>query len=231
MTGLVAASGKKIMRILLAEDDTALAHQIWAELEDSGFTVDHVATGEDAAHFGEVEAYSAIVLDLGLPILDGVSVLRRWRAGGIATPVIILTARSGWRDKVDGLNAGGDDYLGKPFQMDELIARLRALVRRANGVPQTILTHRDIELDTIARTVRTADGLVKVTSHELKLLTILMMNPCQLHRKVDLAEGLYGYFEERDSNTVEVFVARLRKKLGADIIETERGLGYRLGEA
>lgn len=217
------------MRVLLAEDEAVLAGQIRDFLSSKGFTVDWVENGEDAQHLGQEERFDVTILDLGLPLVDGATVLRSWRENGVLTPVLILTARSGWRDRVDGLNAGADDYIGKPFQMDELLARLRALIRRANGRAQPVLKHGSVEYDTVAGTV-TRNGIpVKLTAIELKLIGALMMQPQKVHSKAALAETLYGYFEERDSNTIEVFVRRLRSKLGAQIITTERGLGYRLG--
>ncbi|MEL6641152.1 MAG: response regulator transcription factor [Pseudomonadota bacterium] len=219
------------MRILLAEDEAALAKQTQEFLSTEGFTVDHVENGEDALHLGQEERFDLIILDLGLPLIDGVTILKDWRDNGVMTPVLILTARAGWRDRVVGLNAGGDDYIGKPFHMDELLARVRALVRRANGQAQTVLKHGTVEYDTVAGAVTHDGNGVKLTAHELKLMGVMMMQPTRVHSKAELAETLYGYFEERDSNTIEVFVRRLRSKLGANIITTERGLGYRLGPA
>lgn len=217
------------MRILLVEDEEALVAQIEQALGKAGFTVDVAMDGYDARHLGSEERYDAIVLDLGLPSVDGVTILRSWRAAEVSTPVLILTARGGWRDRVDGLNAGGDDYLGKPFHMEELIARLRALIRRSNGTTQSILRAGDIELDTVTGMVTQNGTSVTLTAHEFKLLSILMMRHSEVHGKAALAEAIYGVYEDRESNTIEVFVARLRKKLRADIIETVRGRGYRLG--
>ncbi|GMG83905.1 response regulator transcription factor [Paralimibaculum aggregatum] len=216
------------MRVLLVDDEADLAEQVRAALEDAGITVDLAGDGEDAQHLGATECYACIVLDLGLPRLDGVSVLRSWRAEGIATPVLILTARSSWQQRVEGLNAGGDDYLTKPFHIEELIARIRALVRRSAGAADPVLRAGDIELDTVAMSVRAAGLPVSLTAHELKVLLTLMLQPGQVHGKADLAAAVYGYFEERDSNTIEAFVGRLRRKLGAGAIETVRGLGYRI---
>ena len=214
------------MRLLLVEDEAELVRQITTALEAEGFTVDSAMNGEDGQHLGETEAYDAVVLDLGLPIMDGVSVLRAWRRAGITVPVIILTARGGWQDRVDGLNAGGDDYLAKPFHMEELIARLRALMRRANGAADNVLRVGEIEMDIAAKRVISAGRQVQLTANEFKLLEVMMMRPDQVHSKADLAEMIYGYFEDRDSNTIEVFVGRLRRKLGSDMIRTVRGLGY-----
>lgn len=217
------------MRILLVEDEAALAAQIIPALTTDGFTVDHAGNGEDGQHLGETETYDAIVLDLGLPIVDGVSVLRAWREQNVLTPVIILTARGGWQDRVDGLNAGGDDYLAKPFHMQELTARLNALIRRSSGKAASVLRAGDVELNTVSKSVTHAGRSVVLTAHEYKILAALMMRPDHVHKKTDLAEMVYGLFEDRDSNTIEVFVARLRRKLGADLIKTVRGLGYRIG--
>ncbi len=217
------------MRILLAEDETALASQIKDFLSGHGFTVDCAENGEDAEHLGLEERFDAVILDLGLPLVDGATILRNWRENGVLTPVLILTARSGWRDRVEGLNAGGDDYLGKPFHMDELLARVRALIRRSNGRAQSLIKHGSVEFNSVGGTVTLSGRPVKMTAHELKLLATLMMQPQKTHSKAELSETLYGYFEERDSNTIEVFVRRLRNKLGSDFIKTERGLGYKLG--
>lgn len=217
------------MRILLVEDEAALTRQISAALGDVGFTVDTARDGEEGAHLGRTETYHAIVLDLGLPRIDGVSVLRGYRDAGVLTPVLILTARARWQDRVDGLNAGGDDYLSKPFHMEELVARLRALIRRANGIAAAVLRAGPVELNTVTNAVTRDGRTVSLTATEFKLLSVLMMHPEQVHNKVDLAEQIYGLFEDRDSNTIEVFVARLRRKLGASLVQTVRGLGYRIG--
>ncbi|MEM7188130.1 MAG: response regulator transcription factor [Pseudomonadota bacterium] len=216
------------MRVLVIEDDAALCAQIETALGHAGFTVDPASNGEDGQHLGETESYDAAVLDLGLPIVDGISVLKAWRSAGVRIPVLILTARGGWQDRVVGLNAGGDDYLGKPFHMEELIARLRALIRRSSGQADAVLRRGGIELNTVAKSV-TLDGTsVPLTANEFKILEAMMLRPDHVHRKADLAEMIYGMFEERDSNTIEVFIGRLRRKLGADSISTFRGLGYRL---
>ena len=216
------------MRVLVVEDDAVLSDQITAALGQAGFTVDPAGDGEDGQHLGETESYDAIVLDLGLPVVDGVTVLRAWRAAGIATPVLILTARGGWQDRVNGLNAGGDDYLGKPFHMEELVARLRALIRRSSGNADAVLRGAGIELNTVSKTVTKGVQAIALTANEFKILEALMLRPDHVHKKADLAEMIYGMFEERDSNTIEVFVGRLRRKLGAQAIRTVRGLGYRL---
>jgi len=215
--------------VLLVEDEAALAKQTSDALIEAGFTVDMAHDGEVGCHLGQTESFHAIVLDLGLPQLDGVSVLRSWRRAGIRTPVLILTARGGWQDRVDGLNAGGDDYLGKPFHMEELIARLRALIRRAGGFAEAVLRAGSVELNTLTNTVTNDGQTVIVTATEFKILAAMMMRPGHVHNKPDLAEMVYGLFEDRDSNTIEVFIARLRRKLGPDLIKTVRGLGYSIG--
>lgn len=214
------------MKILLVEDEAPLARQIEAELQREGFTVDHAGNGEDGAFLGASERYDAIILDLGLPARDGASVLREWRENDLPTPVLILTARGSWQDRVDGLNAGGDDYLVKPFRLEELVARLRALIRRSAGVSGPLLRHADVVLNPQTGKVYKDDEPVVLTGKELKLLTALMLRPSEIHSKTVLSETIYGYYEDRDSNTVEVFVARLRQKLGGDLIRTIRGRGY-----
>ncbi len=218
------------MRMLVVEDEPALARQVASALQENGFTVDLAADGEDGQHFGATENYDAVVLDLGLPVLDGVSVLRAWRDEGLAVPVLILTARGSWQDRVNGLNAGGDDYLVKPFHMEELIARVRALIRRSSGLADSVLSAGCVELNTVSGTVTHDGEAIRLTANEFKVLSTLMMRPTQVHKKTDLAEMVYGMNEDRDSNTIEVFVARLRRKLGADVIQTVRGLGYRIAE-
>ncbi len=217
------------MRILLVEDEIDLAKQIARALEVVGFTVDLADNGEDGRHLGITENYAAVVLDLGLPVVDGVTILRDWRREGLATPVLILTARGGWQDRVAGLNGGGDDYLTKPFHMEELIARIRALVRRAGGQPDSLLRAGDVELDIVSRAVTKDGTAVDLTANEFKVLATLMLQPAEVHSKTNLAETVYGLCDGRDSNTIEVFVARLRRKLGADLVETVRGHGYRIG--
>ncbi len=219
------------MRLLLIEDERRVAVQIVEALEAERFTVDTASDGEDGYHLGATEIYRAIVLDLSLPRLDGVSVLRAWRREGLATPVLLLTARNRWQDRVEGLNSGGDDYLGKPFRMEELIARINALIRRAGGAASPVASVGAITLDPQARRVTRDGRAVTLTAHEYKVFATLIQAPDTVHSKADLAEIVYGLHDERDSNTIEVFVARLRRKLGPASIETVRGLGYRLGPA
>ncbi|MFA7606030.1 MAG: response regulator transcription factor [Rhodocyclaceae bacterium] len=216
------------MRILVVEDEPRLATQLHGALEAAGYAVDAASNGRDALHLGEQEPYDAVVLDLGLPLLDGLSVLRRWRSGGRNMPVLILTARDAWHEKVDGIDAGADDYLTKPFHMEELLARLRALIRRAAGQASAEILCGAVVLDT-RRGLVTVDGLaVTLTSHEYRLLSYLMHRPGQIVSRGELVEHLYAQDFDRDSNTIEVFIGRLRKKLPPGLIETVRGLGYRL---
>lgn len=218
------------MRLLLAEDDPDLARSLRLSLAEAGYAVDLARDGEEAAFLGETEPYDLVVLDLGLPRLDGVSVLKRWRAAGMAAPVLILTARDGWAEKVAGFDAGGDDYLTKPFNTAELLARLRALLRRAAGRASASLACGDLVLDPGAAQVTLAGTPVRLTSLEYRLLHYLMLHAGRVVSRTDLVEHLYDQDFDRDSNTMEVIVARLRKKLGAKRILTLRGLGYRLAD-
>jgi len=216
------------VKVLLVEDEPTLARQLTQSLQQAGYAVDAVADGRQAWFQGSVERYDAIVLDLGLPQLDGLSVLQRWRAEGVQAPVLILTARDAWHDKVAGIDAGADDYLTKPFHTEELLARLRALIRRAHGAAAPVLRCGDLELDTRSQRASAGGQPLTLTAQELRLLTYLMHRAEQVVPRTELAEHLYGSDGERDSNTIEVFVARLRRKLPAGSIETVRGLGYRL---
>ncbi|MCC6869927.1 MAG: response regulator transcription factor [Burkholderiales bacterium] len=216
------------MRVLVVEDDPTLLVQLGAALGNAGYAVDEAADGRDGLHLGLTEPYDAIVLDLGLPVLDGLTVLQRWRQQGRTTPVLILTARDGWHEKVAGIDAGADDYLTKPFHTEELLARLRALVRRSHGLASPLLRCGDVTLDTRAGTVTLAGATVSLTAHEYRLLAYLMHRAGQVVSRSELVEHLYAQDFDRDSNTIEVFVGRLRRKLGAERIETVRGLGYRL---
>ena len=218
------------MKILLIEDEAGLVQQIESELVREGFTVDLAANGEDGSFLGGNERYDAVVLDLGLPLKDGVTILREWRAEGMTTPVLILTARGAWQDRVEGLNSGGDDYLVKPFQMEELVARLRALIRRSVGVASAELQFGSVSLNTESGRVHHSDRSIELTGNELKLLVAMMLRPDKVHSKAELAEKIYGYNEERDSNTVEVYIARLRQKIDRLFIRTIRGRGYTIGK-
>jgi two-component system, OmpR family, response regulator len=216
------------MRVLVVEDSAPLATQLRAALGGAGFAVDHASDGEEALFLGETEPYDAVVLDLGLPKLDGLSVLRRWRAAGRRVPVLVLTARDAWTEKVEGLNAGADDYLAKPFVMAELIARVKALIRRAHGIAATEIVLGPLRVDTAARAVTLAGVPHRLTALEYGLLAYLAHHAGRPVSKTELTEHLYAQDFDRDSNTLEVVVARLRKKLGAALIETVRGQGYRL---
>lgn len=216
------------MRILVVEDEPTLCAQLAQAIEHAGHTVETATDGSIARYLGEIEDFDAVVLDLGLPVVDGLSVLRHWRFLGRNMPVLILTARNAWHEKVTGMDAGADDYLAKPFHMEELLARLRALLRRLSSHSSAQWQCGSILLDTRQATV-TADGLpLSLTSHEFKLLSLLMQRSGEVLSRTELAEHIYPQDSERDSNTIEVFVARLRKKLPAGSIETVRGLGYRL---
>lgn len=216
------------MRLLVVEDDKDLNRQIVSALSQAGYAVDRAFDGEEGWFLGDTEPYDAVILDLGLPKKDGVSVLSEWRRAGHAMPVLILTARDRWSDKVQGFDAGADDYVTKPFHIEEILARLRALLRRAAGHATSELWCGPVRLDTRAARV-SVDGVeVKLTSHEYRLLAYLMHHAGRTVSRGELVEHLYEQDFDRDSNTIEVFVGRLRKKLGVDIIQTVRGLGYRL---
>lgn len=216
------------MRILLVEDDPTLRAQLRTGLHEAGYAVDEADNGRDAHFLGDTEAFDAVVLDLGLPVLDGLSVLKRWRGAGRGVPVLILTARDNWSEKVAGIDAGADDYLTKPFHMEELLARLRALIRRASGLASPLLVCGELALDTRSGRVTLQGQTVALTSHEYKVLEYLMHRPGAVVSRTELTEHIYAQDFERDSNTIEVFVGRLRKKLPPALIETVRGLGYRL---
>jgi two-component system OmpR family response regulator len=216
------------LRILLVEDDPDLSRQLKLALTDAGYAVDHAADGEEAAFLGETEPYDAVVLDLGLPKIDGASVLEGWRRSKVVTPVLILTARGSWSEKVAGFDAGADDYLTKPFHTEELLARLRALVRRSAGHAAPSLSCGALRLDPRAARASVGGEPVRLTSLEYRMLHYLMMHQGRVISRTELVEHLYDQDFDRDSNTIEVFVGRLRKKIGPDRVETVRGLGYRL---
>ena len=216
------------MRLLVVEDSPDLAQQLRAALAEAGFAVDLAMDGEEGLHLGSNEPYDAVVLDLGLPRLDGLSVLRRWREADRAMPVILLTARDSWTEKVAGLNAGADDYLAKPFVMAELIARLNALIRRAVGVAKPELVFGEVRVDTAARTVMRKGAAVRLTAMEYGMLAYLALNAGRPISKTELTEHLYAQDFDRDSNTLEVIAGRIRRKLGDGLIETIRGQGYRM---
>ena len=216
------------MRVLIVEDEPTIASQLAAALGQAGYAVDCADNGVDALALGGSEPVDAVILDLGLPRIDGLTVLKKWRAAGRTMPVLILTARDNWHEKVAGIDAGADDYLAKPFHMEELLARLRALIRRAGGHASAELACGELRLDTRAGRVSVGGVPLTLTSHEYRVLDYLMHHPGQLVSRSDLIEHIYAQDFDRDSNTVEVFIARLRKKLPEGAIETVRGLGYRL---
>jgi two-component system OmpR family response regulator len=218
------------MRVLLVEDEPVLAKQLRVALSEAGYAVDVAYNGQDGLHLGREEPFDAIILDLGLPLLDGLSVLKTWRKEGLGTPVIILTARDSWAEKVSGIDAGADDYLAKPFHIEELLARLRGVIRRSTGQAAPVLRWREVAFDTVAGRVWNDARPLSLTSHEFKLLSWLMHHPHEVASRTTLSEHMYGGNDDPDSNTIEVFVARLRKKLPRGMIETVRGLGYRLGD-
>lgn len=218
------------MRVLVVEDDIDLNRQLVSAMIDAGYAVDTALDGEDGFHLGDTEPYDLAILDIGLPNMDGISVLEEWRRAGRNMPVILLTARDRWSDKVAGMDAGADDYVAKPFHMEELLARVRAQVRRAAGHARSEIECGPVRLDTRSARV-TCDGqVVKLTSHEYRLLSYLMHHNGRIVSRTELVEHLYDQDFDRDSNTIEVFIGRLRKKLPTDLIETVRGLGYRLGD-
>ncbi|NYZ12138.1 response regulator transcription factor [Azospirillum sp. RWY-5-1] len=217
------------MRVLVVEDQMALRRQVAAALAAEGYAVDEAADGTDGEFRGATEPYDAVVLDLGLPGRDGLSVLRAWRAGGRAMPVLILSARGVWHERVEGIDAGADDYLVKPFRMEELLARVRALIRRSAGHAAAELTCGTVTLDTRSGRVTANGAPVTLTAHEYRVLAYLMMHRNRVVSRSELTEHVYAQDFDRDSNTIEVFVARLRKKLGTEVIRTVRGLGYTVG--
>nr|WP_210322607.1 MULTISPECIES: response regulator transcription factor [Methylobacterium] len=212
--------------MLVVEDDRDINRQVVSALEEAGYVADKAFDGEEGAYLGESEPYDAIILDMGLPKADGVTVLQKWRRAGIKTPVIILTARDRWSDKVDGFDAGADDYVTKPFHMEELMARVRALLRRATGHATSQISCGPVVLDTRSGRVYVDGNPIKLTSHEYRLLAYLMHHTGRVVSRAELTEHLYDQDFDRDSNTIEVFVGRLRKKLAVDLIQTVRGLGY-----
>ncbi|MCA0270554.1 MAG: response regulator transcription factor [Proteobacteria bacterium] len=214
------------MRILIAEDEALLCGQIKKALALEGHAVDTAGDGEEAAHLGATEPYDVIILDIGLPTKDGITILKEWRKAGVETPVLILTARDGWSERVNGLDAGADDYMSKPFHMPELSARLRALLRRRSGMSNPVFARGPLEFDTRTQRVVVSGFPVELTAQECAVLAYLIHNAGRMVSRTELSEHIYEYDGERDSNTIAVFVTRLRKKLGADIITTVRGRGY-----
>jgi two-component system OmpR family response regulator len=218
------------MRVLIVEDDKDLNRQLAEAFADAGYVVDKAFDGEEGHFLGDTEPYDAVVLDIGLPQMDGISVVERWRRDGRKMPVLILTARDRWSDKVAGIDAGADDYVAKPFHIEEVLARLRALIRRAAGHASSELGCGPLRLDTKASKADIDGKPLKLTSHEFRLLAYLMHHMGEVVSRTELVEHLYDQDFDRDSNTIEVFVGRLRKKMGVDLIETVRGMGYRMRE-
>ena len=217
------------MRLLVVEDELALARQLGDALTGAGYAVDRASDGTRADFLMQTETYDAVVLDLGLPNVDGLTLLAGWRQAGVTAPVLILTARGSWHEKVKGIDGGADDYMAKPFQIEEVLARVRALIRRSGGLATREIRWANIVLD--PRNTRvTLDGLpIRLTSHEFRVLSYLMHQRDRVVSQTELTEHIYAQDFDRESNTVEVFIARLRRKLGAAAIETVRGLGYRMG--
>ena len=218
------------MRLLVVEDDPDLNRQLTTALTDAGYVVDTVADGEEGHFLGDTEPYDAVILDLGLPVMDGVTVLEKWRRSGRMMPVLVLTARDRWSDKVAGFDAGADDYVSKPFHMEEVLARVRALLRRSAGHATSDISCGPLTLDTKSARVTVDGKAVKLTSLEFRLLAYLMHHKGRVVSRTELVEHLYDQDFDRDSNTIEVFVGRLRKKLEVDVLKTIRGLGYCLSE-
>jgi len=218
------------VRLLVVEDDPDLNRQLVDALGDAGYAVDTARDGEEGHFLGDTEPYDAVILDIGLPVMDGVSVLEAWRREGRKMPVLILTARDRWSDKVAGFDAGADDYVAKPFHMEEVLARVRALLRRASGNASSEMSCGDLTLDTSSARVAVNGTAIKLTSLEFRLLSYMMHHKGKVISRTELVEHLYDQDFDRDSNTIEVFVGRLRKKLGIDVLKTVRGLGYCLSE-
>lgn len=218
------------MRLLLAEDEPGIAERLRRVLELAGYAVDWAGDGEEARFLGETEPYDVVILDLGLPAQDGLAVLRAWRSAGHCFPVLILTARGTWREKVEGIDSGADDYLAKPFATEELLARLRALLRRIGGHADPTLRQGSLELDPRSARVLMDDAPVTLTALEYRILAYMMHRPGHIASQAELTEHVYAQDFDRDSNTIEVMIGRLRRKLGRNTIRTVRGLGYRLDQ-
>jgi DNA-binding response OmpR family regulator len=219
------------MRVLLAEDDPRITNDVSRALEAAGYVVDTVSDGEEAWFRGDTEDYGAVILDLGLPKMDGLSVLKRWRINGRRTPVLILTARGSWAERVDGIDAGADDYLPKPFRIEELLARLRAIVRRSAGQASSVLTVGDITLDERQMKVSVRGVPVGLSPLEYRAVAYLVRHRGRVVSQHELDDNVYGQGEDHDSNALEVLIGRVRKKLGPDFIQTRRGFGYIVPEA
>jgi two-component system, OmpR family, response regulator len=215
-----------MMRVLVVEDDARIASEVERALQAAGYVVERTAEGEEAWFRGDTEDYAAIVLDLGLPGMDGLSILKRWRENGRRMPVLILTARGSWAERVDGIDAGADDYLPKPFQMEELLARLRAVIRRSAGQASSVITVGEVRLDERQKKVSVNGSPVALSPLEYRLLAYLILHRGRVVSQQELIENVYGEDDLHDSNALEVLVGRLRRKLGTDLIETRRGFGY-----
>jgi two-component system, OmpR family, response regulator len=226
---LISATSEGVIRILLIEDNPDLSRRLTEGLRGAGFVVDHAADGDTGYRLGRSESFDAAILDLGLPDMQGVELLRSWRQAGREMPVLILTARGSWAEKVEGLNAGADDYVTKPSHIQEIVARLRALIRRSAGKSSSTLVHDNIELSPVSGTVTMAGKPIELTAQEFRILNYFMLRRGHVISQSQLLDHLYSLGTERDPNTVEVYVARLRRKLGREVIKTLRGLGYRLG--
>ena len=214
------------MRILIVEDEARIAADLAEAINSGGYVAEISADGEEAWFRGGTEPYAAIILDLGLPKIDGLTILKRWRQEGVTTPVLVLTARGAWTDRVDGIDAGADDYLPKPFRMEELMARIRALLRRSTGRAEPAITVEPVTLDPRTRQVTVRGVPVALTPLEFRLLNYLFHHRGRVVSQSEISDNLYSHDSERDSNAVEALVGRLRKKLKADVIETRRGFGY-----
>ena len=216
------------MRILIVEDDKDLNQQLFDVLIEAGYVVDRAYDGEEGHFLGDTEPYDAVILDIGLPVMDGISVLEKWRRDDRKMPVLLLTARDRWSDKVAGIDAGADDYVAKPFHVEEVLARIRALIRRSVGLASSEISVGPVRLDTKSSRVSVDGKNIKLTSHEFRLISYLLHHQGEVVSRTELIEHLYDQDFDKDSNTIEVFIGRLRKKLVVDIIETVRGLGYRV---
>ena len=214
------------MRILIVEDEERIATDLADAVNSSGYVAEVCSDGEEAWFRGGTETYGAIILDLGLPRIDGLTILKRWRQEGVTTPVLVLTARGSWTDRVDGIDAGADDYLPKPFRMEELMARIRALLRRSAGRAEPSVVVGRVALDPRTRQVSVSGIPVMLTPLEFRLLNYLFHHRGRVVSQSELSDNLYSHDSERDSNAIEALVGRLRKKLKDDVIETRRGFGY-----
>lgn len=217
------------LRVLIVEDETLIAERLAKELTQAGYAVDTAADGERADFLAYSGDYDVVLLDLGLPKIDGLTLLRRWRGAGLRWPVLILTARGSWHEKVEGIDSGADDYVAKPFRIEEVLARVRALIRRASGAASVELHSGALTLDVRSARVTLGGEPVKLTSYEFRILSYLLHHRDRVVPRTELIDHIYAQDFDRDSNTVEVFIARLRRKLGPACVETVRGLGYRIG--